>query len=188
MYYATACRMGVQNCYGMSNGRAPARPNPWFWQETCCWRCDGSTGFSCCSCYKTWTSPSSNNQASISKTFDKPGSSLVGKRVARKFDEGLFFGSIKEYCPIGTVETADFEVWYVGYDDGDDADYAINIQAMLTLYETTEKSNDNWAIQQSTWINIYIYSKFLSTEFLYLNHNNRKNQKGSNVFSFKYTA
>jgi len=64
------------------------------------------------------------------------GSSLVGKRVAREFDDGVFFGSIKEYCPVGTIENADFDVWYVEYDDGDDADYDIvNIQAMLTLYE-----------------------------------------------------
>jgi len=62
--------------------------------------------------------------------------SLVGKRVAREFDQGLFYGSIAAYLPVGSVENVNCDVWYVEYDDGDEEDYAIvDIRVMLALYE-----------------------------------------------------
>lgn len=64
--------------------------------------------------------------AAHSSTELFPGRSLVGKRVAREFDEGLFFGTIKEHLPTGTIYDVNFDVWYVEYDDGDNADYNID--------------------------------------------------------------
>jgi len=67
---------------------------------------------------------------------------LAGKRVAKEFDEGIFFGNIKEYLPKGSVEDIDFEMWSVRYDDGDEEDLReAEIRAMLQLYEK-EKTND----------------------------------------------
>lgn len=78
-----------------------------------------------------------------------PMDSLVGRRVAREFDEGLFFGTIRQYLPRGTVEDADFEMWAVEYDDGDEADYDhVNIQAMIALYEMQTMCNEETASQQ----------------------------------------
>ena len=53
----------------------------------------------------------------------------IGARVAKNFDEGLFFGTITKYD-----DKADF--WLVEYDDGDSEQYDKNdLQAALRLYK-----------------------------------------------------
>ena len=66
---------------------------------------------------------------------EAPGASLIGRRVAKRFDEGIFFGTIKEFLPIGSVEEAPYDLWSVLYDDEDEEDLAItDIKPMLELY------------------------------------------------------
>jgi len=68
--------------------------------------------------------------------------SLIGKRIAKEFDEGVFFGSIEEYLPAGSVDDADVEMWSVKYDDEDEEDLPKeDIMEMLSLY-AKEKHND----------------------------------------------
>ena len=53
----------------------------------------------------------------------------IGARVAKNFDEGLFFGTITKYD-----DKADF--WFVEYDDGDSEQYDKNdLDAALRLYK-----------------------------------------------------
>ena len=73
----------------------------------------------------------------IATTRSCPGEAMKGHRVARHFNNTIHFGTIKQYLPAGEVDDVHFEVWYVTYDDGDDADYnLVDIQAMLTLYHS----------------------------------------------------
>lgn len=86
----------------------------------------------------TETLPAATTSTLLSSTSDLAGagSPLVGRWVAREFDDGIFFGTIKEHLPVGTLENADVEMWAVEFDDGDEADYNHdNIQAMLVLYK-----------------------------------------------------
>lgn len=63
------------------------------------------------------------------------GHALVGKRVAQEFEEGLFFGSIQDYYPVGSIENIEIEMWRVEYEDGDAADCDfVTLQAMFALY------------------------------------------------------
>jgi len=62
--------------------------------------------------------------------------SIIGKRVAKQFDDGLYFGSIEEYLPAGTVDKFDNEFWSIEYDDDDQEDAPKeDILEMLKLYE-----------------------------------------------------
>lgn len=97
----------------------------------------------------TAAAPPAAAAAAANAAFDAAPSrndyaSLVGKRVAKEFDEGIFFGSIKEYLPRGSVEDADFEMWSVRYDDSDEEDLGeSDIRSMLQLYER-EMRNDSF--------------------------------------------
>ena len=68
--------------------------------------------------------------------------SLIGKRIAKEFDEGVFFGLIEDYLPAGSVDDADVEMWSIKYDDEDEEDLPKeDIMEMLSLY-AKEKHND----------------------------------------------
>ena len=80
-----------------------------------------------------------------SRPSEVSGVALVGRRVAKVFDEGIFFGTIREFLPNGSVEGAPYDLWSVVYDDEDEEDLANKeIKAMLALYEK-EKNNDDAA-------------------------------------------
>ena len=71
------------------------------------------------------------------------GVALVGRRVAKVFDEGIFFGTIREFLPVGSVEGVPNDLWSILYDDEDEEDLAHeDIKAMLALYEKEKKNDD----------------------------------------------
>lgn len=52
------------------------------------------------------------------------GESLVGTRVAKYFEGGVFFGNVVEFLP--RTDEEDYDLWKIHYDDDDEEEYDIN--------------------------------------------------------------
>ena len=69
------------------------------------------------------------------------GSSFVGVRIAKKFDSGIFFGSITEY--IAANMSKDGEFWHVTYDDGDEEDFDKHSLSKAISFHIKHRKDDH---------------------------------------------
>jgi hypothetical protein len=69
------------------------------------------------------------------------GSSFVGVRIAKKFDSGIFFGSITEY--VAANMSKDGEFWHVTYDDGDEEDFDKHSLSKAISFHIKHRKDDH---------------------------------------------
>lgn len=91
-----------------------------------------------------------NTQVAVSDKEPKAGekraraspqqSDFIGRRVAKYFDEVLFFGTV-DY--IHKDEEDDSQLWHVHYDDGDEEDFDYDqLKEALLLHEEMQAKDD----------------------------------------------
>ncbi|KAL7576518.1 hypothetical protein ACA910_018017 [Epithemia clementina (nom. ined.)] len=90
--------------------------------------------------------PSKAKPESSSKKFQitaaeikRDSTSYVSRRVAKKFDGAVYFGTIGAYTPPAENEDEDAALWHVEYDDGDEEDYDVHeMVKYLKLYASKQ--------------------------------------------------
>lgn len=80
-------------------------------------------------CIRHWTLRTKN-------TIEKDGKGVINKRVAKEFEDGVYYGTITAHYPKDTDN--EVALWEASYDDGDAEDYDIDelMRALFSYNET----------------------------------------------------
>jgi hypothetical protein len=80
------------------------------------------------------------------KKTDAESAAYVGKRVAKKFNDGnIYFGTVQSFSPGDPDDALDEDFWWIIYDDDDTEQYDENDMKKAFQLYTTKKHLDDFA-------------------------------------------